>query len=137
MTETTNRRDGSDPTGQHSVGEIQPRTTGRVRPDDYQPASRRQPGDDLYQGVGGGEREGDGQRLLVLRARAADPWAVRALEINLRVLGTTHPFLALKFLTGGAFDSKTGLTICSPHCIARLVAMRDPAHSNWVATGSR
>ena len=48
MTETTNTWDGSDPTGQHSVGEIQPRTAGHVRPDDYQPDPRTRPGDDLY-----------------------------------------------------------------------------------------
>ena len=32
-----------------------------------------------------------------------------ALEINLRIGGTTHPFLALKFLTGGSLDPETGL----------------------------
>ncbi|MBV8201565.1 MAG: carboxylate-amine ligase [Acidobacteria bacterium] len=32
-----------------------------------------------------------------------------ALEINLRMGGTTHPYLALQFLTGGALDSSTGL----------------------------
>jgi hypothetical protein len=31
-----------------------------------------------------------------------------ALEINLRIGGTTHPFLALQFLTGGRMDSSTG-----------------------------
>ena len=36
-----------------------------------------------------------------------------------------------------SFDSKIGLTICSPHCIERFEATRDPLHSNWVATGSR
>jgi hypothetical protein len=32
-----------------------------------------------------------------------------ALEINLRMGGTTHPFLALQFLTGGHLDEETGL----------------------------
>ncbi len=32
-----------------------------------------------------------------------------ALEINLRMGGTTHPFLALQFLTGGKLDKATGL----------------------------
>ena len=32
-----------------------------------------------------------------------------ALEINLRMGGTTHPFLALQFLTGGKLDETTGL----------------------------
>jgi hypothetical protein len=34
---------------------------------------------------------------------------VTALEINLRVVGTTHPFLALKFLTGGELNPASGL----------------------------
>lgn len=37
-----------------------------------------------------------------------EPWQVVALEINLRTVGTTHPFLALKFLTGGELDATTG-----------------------------
>jgi hypothetical protein len=41
--------------------------------------------------------------------RSADgTWATFALEINLRIGGTTHPFLALQFLTGGQIDDKTG-----------------------------
>jgi len=36
-------------------------------------------------------------------------WETRAIEINLRMGGTTHPFLALQFLTQGATDSETGL----------------------------
>ena len=36
-------------------------------------------------------------------------WEIFALEINLRIGGTTHPFLALKFLTGGQLDPETGL----------------------------
>jgi PGM1 C-terminal domain len=31
------------------------------------------------------------------------------LEINLRVVGTTHPFLALRFLTSGELNPATGL----------------------------
>ena len=31
------------------------------------------------------------------------------IEINLRKGGTTHPFLMLQFLTGGAYDPATGL----------------------------
>ena len=33
---------------------------------------------------------------------------VFALEINLRMGGTTHPFLALQFLTGGRLDAESG-----------------------------
>jgi PGM1 C-terminal domain len=35
-------------------------------------------------------------------------WETFALEINLRIGGTTHPFLALQFLTGGQLDSESG-----------------------------
>jgi hypothetical protein len=50
-----------------------------------------------------------GVDFLVSRHQTTDPWAIHALEINLRVLGTTHPFLALQFLTGGRLDPETGL----------------------------
>jgi len=35
-------------------------------------------------------------------------WELFALEINLRMGGTTHPYLALQFLTGGRLDSESG-----------------------------
>jgi hypothetical protein len=37
------------------------------------------------------------------------PWRLAALEINLRMGGTTHPYLALQFLTGGQLDPASGL----------------------------
>jgi hypothetical protein len=46
---------------------------------------------------------------LVHRDDSDAEWKVTALEINLRMGGTTHPFLALQFLTGGAIDADTGL----------------------------
>src|SRR6185437_5817544 len=47
-------------------------------------------------------------------------------------------FLAMRYITSrSSFDSKIGLTICSPHWSARFEATREPLHSNWVATGSR
>jgi hypothetical protein len=36
-------------------------------------------------------------------------WRNYAIEINLRKGGTTHPFLMLQFLTGGAYRADTGL----------------------------
>ena len=36
------------------------------------------------------------------------PMGTCALEINLRIGGTTHPFLALQFLTGGKLEETTG-----------------------------
>jgi hypothetical protein len=40
--------------------------------------------------------------------RHRDVWENYAIEINLRKGGTTHPFLMLQFLTGGAYDPETG-----------------------------
>jgi hypothetical protein len=36
-------------------------------------------------------------------------WRHYAIEINLRKGGTTHPFMMLQFLTGGAYDPVTGM----------------------------
>lgn len=38
-----------------------------------------------------------------------EDWNLAALEINLRMGGTTHPFQALQFLTSGELDPRTGL----------------------------
>jgi len=40
---------------------------------------------------------------------AAGEWQAQAIEINLRMGGTTPPFHALEFLTGGRIDPETGL----------------------------
>jgi PGM1 C-terminal domain len=50
-----------------------------------------------------------GVDCLAWRHRDDEPWRLTALEINLRVVGTTHPFLALRFLTGGELDAESGL----------------------------
>jgi hypothetical protein len=50
-----------------------------------------------------------GVDFLASRGSPTEPWRLHALEINLRVLGTTHPFLALRFLTGGELDPESGL----------------------------
>ena len=47
--------------------------------------------------------------FMATRESSHSPWRVSALEINLRVVGTTHPFLALQFLTGGEFNQSSGL----------------------------
>ncbi len=47
--------------------------------------------------------------FLVCRNDPREEWHVSALEINLRMGGTTHPYLALQFLTGGQLDPRTGL----------------------------
>jgi hypothetical protein len=48
--------------------------------------------------------------FLVRRDGPGGGWSVSALEINLRMGGTTHPMLALRFLTDGKLDP-TGLFI--------------------------
>jgi hypothetical protein len=50
-----------------------------------------------------------GVDFLARRLPGTAEWDIRAIEINLRMGGTTHPFLALQFLTGGALDAGTGL----------------------------
>ena len=47
--------------------------------------------------------------FLVWRENSGEAWNMAALEINLRMGGTTHPYLALQFLTGGRLDLNTGL----------------------------
>ena len=47
--------------------------------------------------------------FLCHRDRPEEAWKISALEINLRMGGTTHPYLALQFLTGGQLDPLTGL----------------------------
>jgi hypothetical protein len=49
-----------------------------------------------------------GVDFLAWRNAGESDWRITALEINLRVLGTTHPFLALRFLTGGELDTGSG-----------------------------
>jgi hypothetical protein len=50
-----------------------------------------------------------GVDFLTWRNGDSEGWRVTALEINLRMGGTTHPYLALQFLTGGALEPSTGL----------------------------
>lgn len=45
---------------------------------------------------------------LMCRDKSGD-WSLHAIEINLRMCGTTPPFHALEFLTGGQLDERTGL----------------------------
>jgi hypothetical protein len=49
-----------------------------------------------------------GVDFLVGRRKGSPDWELFALEINLRMGGTTHPFLALQFLTGGQLDAESG-----------------------------
>ena len=47
--------------------------------------------------------------FLAWRDSDDEQWDIAAIEINLRMGGTTHPMLALRFLTGGALDAASGL----------------------------
>lgn len=47
--------------------------------------------------------------FLLWRDDPRETWNLCALEINLRMGGTTHPYLALQFLTSGSLDPGTGL----------------------------
>jgi hypothetical protein len=51
--------------------------------------------------------------FVVVRDDGPTGWTPYAIEVNLRKGGTTHPFLTLQFLTGGSYDSVTGL-FCTP-----------------------
>jgi PGM1 C-terminal domain len=62
--------------------------------------------------------------FMVRRTSPDAPWDVFALEINLRIGGTTHPFLALEFLTGGRLDPETGL-FHSPSGLAKFYRSTD------------
>ena len=66
--------------------------------------------------------------FLVLRSDADADWKVMALEINLRMGGTTHPYLALQFLTGGQLDAETGLFL-SPTGHAKYYRATDNVRS--------
>ncbi len=66
--------------------------------------------------------------FLVRRSPGAEQWDVFALEINLRIGGTTHPFLALEFLTGGRLDPEGG-EFRSPRGCAKVYRSSDNVQS--------
>ena len=69
-----------------------------------------------------------GVDFLVHRDSADAPWKTTALEINLRMGGTTHPYLALQFLTGGSLDPSSGLFL-SPSGQAKYYKATDNLYS--------
>jgi hypothetical protein len=68
-----------------------------------------------------------GVDFLVWRQAPAEEWQMAALEINLRMGGTTHPYLALQFLTGGQLDAKSGLFL-SPSGHTKYYRATDNLH---------
>jgi PGM1 C-terminal domain len=67
--------------------------------------------------------------FVVRRGSRDGPWDVFGLEINLRIGGTTHPFLALEFLTGGRLDRGTGL-FHAPSGLAKFYRSTDNLKSD-------
>jgi len=67
--------------------------------------------------------------FLLWREVAGGEWQMAALEINLRMGGTTHPYLALQFLTGGHLDRGTGLFF-SPTGLAKYYRATDNLRSD-------
>lgn len=47
--------------------------------------------------------------VVVPQSEDGTDWDIQAIEINLRKGGTTHPFMTLKLLTNGDYDTQTGL----------------------------
>ena len=66
---------------------------------------------------------------LVHRQGPDEAWKITALEINLRMGGTTHPYLALQFLTSGSLDPVTGLFL-SPTGHAKYYRATDNLRSD-------
>jgi hypothetical protein len=69
-----------------------------------------------------------GVDFLVHREHPSQEWKLTALEINLRMGGTTHPYLALQFLTGGQLDAESGLFL-SPGGHAKYYKATDNLYS--------
>ncbi len=68
-----------------------------------------------------------GVDFMATRAPGED-WKLFAIEINLRMGGTTHPFMALQFLTGGRLDARTGHFL-SPRGQQKFYVATDGLHS--------
>src|SRR3954452_25566656 len=58
----------------------------------------------------------------VVTRDVAGTWTPYAIELNLRRGGTTHPFLTLQFLTGGAYDATSAIYLTSAGHEKHLVA---------------
>ena len=62
------------------------------------------------------------------RRTGSDAWELYALEINLRIGGTTHPFLTLQFLTDGNYNAETGV-FTTPRGEPKSFVASDHVHS--------
>lgn len=103
----------------------------------------RFPADEEYRGLIQAEAEKVGRVLadlgvvsrfgidFVVTRDSGGPWRAYAIEINLRLGGTTHPFLALQFLTGGLLDTASGTfrtTRGEPRCYFATDTLRAPSY---------
>src|SRR5690242_18847871 len=80
----------------------------------------------------------DHEPRLISRKMSSAEGRLFSTLMFLNIWSAKRHFLAIRYMTSrSSFDSKIGLTIGSAHCIERLVAMREPLHSNCVATGSK
>lgn len=61
-----------------------------------------------------------------------NPWKMYAIEINMRKGGTTHPFRTLQFLTGGHYNTDTGLFTTPRNSVKYYVAS-----DNWISDNYR
>ena len=66
--------------------------------------------------------------FVVTRASDSAAWETYAIEINLRKGGTTHPFLTLQFLTGGAYDPESA-TFATPNGRRKYLVASDHVES--------
>ncbi len=72
----------------------------------------------------------------VVTRDAGGAWTPYAIEINLRMGGTTHPFLALQFLTGGELDERTGAFVTprgETRCYVATDQLKSPAYKGLLA----
>ncbi len=67
--------------------------------------------------------------FVVTRATDSAPWETYAIEINLRKGGTTHPFLTLQFLTGGAYHPESA-TFSTPNGRKKFLVASDHVESH-------
>lgn len=61
--------------------------------------------------------------------RRGSAWEAHAIEVNLRKGGTTHPFLTLQFLTGGAYEPEAARFLTPTGAQRHLVATDHLEHA--------
>ena len=66
---------------------------------------------------------------------ATGQWSVRALEVNLRKGGTTHPYTALRCLVPGRYDSERGVWIAADDSNRAYVSTDNAVDPNWRSLG--